>query len=766
MNRGIHIWIAVTLFAWATGCRPQDEALREAFRHPANEFRPMPFWHINGQMTTDGIRQALEGAKTLSGFGGVAVLPVRRTEPAYLSDEYFDRYEDIIRICEELGMEVILYDDIDFPSGSAGGRLQAKYPEYTRKYLEKQEFAARGPGRRTFPCPDTASWTPMAVSAMNVRTRQVVDLKEYVRGRQLQWDVPEGEWRIMFFGCRMNVSPLVDYMQPEAVARFIELNYDEYGTRFSRYFGNVIRKTFYDDVGFVHQEETWTPAITGIFEKKYGRNPALYYPALYYDIGAETQAARIAFYDIRSEQMAEGYVRQVAEWSAQRGLKSMGHPPENYSPNTTVAHGDILKYYRHTHIPLMDAIFFHGRGIHGYKQVSSAADLGDRPVVGAEIYGAFAAGMDSLMLYRVAMEVMARGVNFIIPHGMWYDTDPAEIHIPPLISHENPLLGKSLPAYSDYVARSCMMLQGGTRVADIAVLWPVHAIQAESYINRDKSATAPNRVEALAATILPRAHWLPPHVNHHVLSNLLTNELHRDFTFVHPEDFCNGRLTAHGGTLHLNNSENLQRYTAVIMPGGEVISAETMKAIHDYYLGGGKVIATEQLPSRSAEFGRDAEVAALAFDMFGNDSTEIYRINAKGGMAVLLRQTDRASLEDIFARIEIFPDVAIDHLSTPLPTDGSGFVNYIHKRKEGKEIYFLTNSTDRPLTAEVRLRGRLKPEYWDPRTGDIRPVKGFCFEKNARGQEYTVFPLSLPGVSSIFVVGTVDEKERREEKQD
>jgi hypothetical protein len=168
------------------GCNPHDEALREAFRNPANEFRPVPFWHINGRMTTDGIRQALENAKLLSGFGGVAVLPVRKTEPAYLSDEYFDRYEDILRISEQLGIEVILYDDIDFPSGSAGGRLQAEHPEYTRKYLEKCEFRVVGPSRTELPCPDTASYVLTAVSAMNVRTLQVIDLKEYIRWQQLK----------------------------------------------------------------------------------------------------------------------------------------------------------------------------------------------------------------------------------------------------------------------------------------------------------------------------------------------------------------------------------------------------------------------------------------------------------------------------------------------------------------------------------------------------------------------------------------------------
>ena len=39
----------------------------------------------------------------------------------------------------------------------------------------------------------------------------------------------------------------------------------------------------FDDVSYVSMERTWTPAITGLFESRYGRPAALYYPALFYD---------------------------------------------------------------------------------------------------------------------------------------------------------------------------------------------------------------------------------------------------------------------------------------------------------------------------------------------------------------------------------------------------------------------------------------------------------------------------------------------------
>ena len=60
------------------------------------------------------------------------------TTPEYLSESYFDRYRDILECSEQLGTEVILYDDVDFPSGVLGGRLKQEFPQYTQKRLSKK----------------------------------------------------------------------------------------------------------------------------------------------------------------------------------------------------------------------------------------------------------------------------------------------------------------------------------------------------------------------------------------------------------------------------------------------------------------------------------------------------------------------------------------------------------------------------------------------------------------------------------------------------
>ena len=577
----------------------------------------------------------------------------------------------------------------------------------------------------------------MAVSALNPQTKEVADLGDAYRDGVLEWQVPEGEWKVMLFTCSYSVGGvhghLVDYMQPEAVSTLLGMTYGEYDKRYKSYFGDVIRKTFFDDVGFVHMEQTWTPAITEIFREKYGRNPALYYPALFYDIGPETGAARIAFYDIRSELMAEGYVRQVSEWSEARRMRSMGHPPENYSPNSVVAHGDILKYYRHVDIPLLDAILCFRRGLNGFKQVCSAADLGDKPVVGAELCGAYPEEMDSAMLYRTTLEAMARGVNFVVPHGMWYDTDPQTVRIPPLIAPENPLLGPALKGYSTSTGRSCMLLQGGRRIADIAVLWPINAIQAESYMFRD------------AESGLPIANWHPNDVVNYALSGMLTNDLHRDFTYIHPENLTDGKVSVEGDRLRLNNAENLQEYSVLVIPGGGYISAGALARIGEFYDNGGKVIALASLPSHSAEFGRDAEVQSLIAAIFGTAApdAEATATNDRGGKFVFVPRTTVQSMADALAQTGCEADVIIPDAQP----DESGFINYTHKQRDGRDFYFVTNTTARPFAGEISLRGEFGTvELWNPHTGETTSAE-FRTDKGR-----TLVSARIPAVRSLFIV--------------
>ena len=67
------LWTAVILVLGFASCSSKQDELRTDFENPPEEYRPMPFWHINGHMTRAGIEKEVGEAKSLSGFGGATV---------------------------------------------------------------------------------------------------------------------------------------------------------------------------------------------------------------------------------------------------------------------------------------------------------------------------------------------------------------------------------------------------------------------------------------------------------------------------------------------------------------------------------------------------------------------------------------------------------------------------------------------------------------------------------------------------------------------
>jgi hypothetical protein len=561
----LSLFIAIILVAGflTTSAQVDQTHRKSAFKNPPKQFYPIPFWHINGEMTDEGIVQQMTDAKLKANFNGVAVLPVAQTQPDFLSEAYFKKFGLILETAQKLDVNVILYDDTGFPSGTAGGQLEKQFPHDVRKTIEKSEVVRTGPSFWKSPVP---AGKLMAAVAMNTQTYERIDLRSFINEHQiLNWRVPTGEWRIMFF--TSNTATFwksyfpVDYLDTAAVSHFMSLTYDKYAQQFSSYFGNTIQLTFFDDVGFLRTERTWTNAFNEKFREINGFEPAVYYPALWYNIGPETEAARVAFFNTRSELMAEGYPKMVSQWTKKYGLKNTGHPPGNYAIQPVDMSGDIFKFYRYTDLPLADLIIEYGRGRNGFKLISSASDLYDRPITATEIYGALKEDLvDSLMLYRALMEIQARGINFVIPHGMWYD--PSKVSIPPLVSTFSKKLAPGLPLYSDYVARTCFLLQGGRRVSGIALLYPIASLQGGFFFDSPDNKRAGT--------------WAYPEADYLKISDMLTNEIHCDFTFVHPEYLATDKYSVQKGLLHLNNKENFQDYNTIIIPGGKVISTEAI----------------------------------------------------------------------------------------------------------------------------------------------------------------------------------------------
>lgn len=738
--KGLLFVILFTLFSCST-------PLSKDFRNPPAQFKPMPFWHINGELTTEGIKQQMTDAKEM-GFTGVSLLPLADksttqpgTSPKFLSEAYFERYQDLIDIAEELEMEIILYDDNDYPSGMAGGKMEELYPEHTMKRLDKIEHEVKGPALFS----DRVNGIQlMAAVAMNQQTNERIEISSFVKDGMLQWQVPEGDWRIMLF-------PLIkssfhkkylcmDFMDTVAVRHMINETYEKYKERFSQYFGNTIKTTFFDDVGFWRHPRNWTATFNQKFEELHGYDPRPYYPVLWHNIGPETEAIRNAFFNTRAELLAEGFPKLVAEWNEDNGLRSTGHPPGNYNVSPIDMNADIFKFYRYTQIPLTDAIKGYQYGQNGHKLISSAADYYDRPLVATEIYGAFKEQeFDSLMLYRAMMDLFVRGVNMVIPHGMWYN--PEKVYISPLVSPYSEKIAPALPAYSNYVGRASMLLQGGRRVSEIGIMYPFEELAGWFRFDNPDG--------------IRQGSYVSPVTDYQTVGGWLTNDIRNDFTFVHPELFLDEKYSTVNGRVRLNNSENYQEYKVMVLTGSSIISLKTLKKLKHFYDNGGHLIATTQLPYKATELGEDEKVKDLIKEIFGVDPLrdEIADIkdnkNKNGGRATFIPQPTKALFAQVLNEHHPSPDVIF--ADNPVLGSDFGKFSYIHKIKGGEHIYMFSNSSDEHIETSALLRGTFKPQLWNPHTGDIIKAMDYI-NITHQGEEYTQVNIHLKSVSSIFVV--------------
>jgi hypothetical protein len=666
----------------------------------------------------------------------------------FLSPEYFKLYDVGVQEARKDGLEVVLYDDYSFPSGTAGGLLYSKFPQYTAKELNEAEQDVTGPKKIDLTIPDGIY---IGSVLMNLDTHQLVDVSAQGKAGHLITQVPKGNWKAMAFYLVEGSAAVVDYLDPKAMTAYMSLTYDRYYQYLGKYFGNLITQTFYDEPSMHHADRMWTPDFNAAFQKRYGYSPMKYYPALWYDIGPQTDAARDALFGFRATLYEENYIERLNDWCAAHNLQFGGHTDQEEPANPTPLTGDLIKMFKYQTIPTIDDIWWMGRSNISYKIVTSSGFNYDHRLIRAETYAAYA-GLTDKIAFQVAMDQYAMGINAQV----------AARTVQPKRAELN-----------DYVGRLSYMLQGGRHVADVAVLYPIDSLHADYHnvggqtfpLSPDEKA--PQIMEAAYA----REGGAAPGSDYQNIGEDLFRASRVDYTYLHPEvlvDHC----TVEHGKLVLNNKVNHEEYQVLILPAGDVLSATAARKIKEFYDQGGAVIATEHLPTHSSEFGKDREVQQAMTDIFGvaqdeplkadvkrvQDHQNFYvfwyyvKKNSAGGQAYYLPNTHPWLLDSILKMALPQRDVTFDAPLGELRAgpEYQGALTYIHKVKDDRDIYFFANSSPKDVDTKVVLRGRKTLAIWNPHTGAQEPAE--VTPSGTDAQPTTTVRLKLASVSSLFLV--------------
>jgi hypothetical protein len=711
--------------------------MKRDFADPPITYWPRPLWFWNNtEVKVEVLLEQMQKSKNLSKYGGFGILPFGKSfGPEYLGEQYFAVYGAVLVRARELGMTMSLYDEYGFPSGPAGAPnssdislFERKFPELTIKRLDKHEETIIGPAQYRKNLPQGKI---MSVVAMNTVTKERVELTKRTSEHRLRWSVPSGTWKIMVFLCVKDGYPSCDYLDPPAVEKFVEITHQAYYDRFREHFGTTIDSTFHDEPTLYRAEgRTWTHMFNEKFEAKYGFDPKPYYPALWCDIGPQTQAARNYLFGFRAELYALGFPKVIQEWCDKHAIEATGHQDQEEVINPVSVSGDLMKCFKHQAIPGVDKIGGNRPAERTYKIISSSAYNWDKTLVMSETYGAMG-NLSWEDMYGVVMEQYTKGINIFIPHAVWYDDK--NVVFKPELSYRSPIYGEGLAEFNIFIARMNVLLQNNARhVSDIAVLYPIATLQGSHYLDGPLGFYE-------GGVAVSEADYMD-------IGELLIAEAGRDYAFIHPE-VLDDNCTLDGNELVLQNRIHPERFKVFVLPGHKTILWSNLKKIKEFYDGGGRVIATGTLPFRSAEFGHNKDVVRTIEAMFGakESSTSAdysLKANAHGGMAIRLNVLSAATLRKAL-------DKALDVYDVEF--EGKKVLRYIHKIKGRRHIYMFANIAARTIDAQARLRGRVQPEIWNPHSGEIS--KAECTHEVEAGMDVTVVRVTLTPFKSVFIVG-------------
>mgnify|MGYP005837321219 CR=1 FL=1 len=687
--------------------------LASLFRDPPAAYRPMVFWLWNGDITAEGIREAVAEFAT-RGCGGFFLHPmgesfrladfVQGMSPPYLSDEYFALVRLAAESARDHGLLCWLYDEGGWPSGSGQGHVLAGHPELARLHLVARRLPE---GARHLP-PHTVA----ALGLPEIGIPDPIDPRDLAHSLTPHTDV-------VAFTLEPDTS-FIDVMNPAAVQRFIEVTHERYATAVGDLFGGVVPGIFTDETPLGGRVGTgavpWTRLLLEQMSEELGRDarpylPLLFDPAVVGDDLAgryaerERVAARCAYYECATRLFRDAYWEQITKWCRDHGLIHTGHVGGEDNLPDHLHFGHFFRTAGFLDAPGVDVIWRQlepGPDNFPFPRFPASAHrtrprAPEQPLANltlTESNAVYGYGFEYGQMRWLADYQFQCGVNLYAPMAVYYTTEGGRLY--GTMSHFGP--GMPLwPAYrgfADYVGRQCALSRHTVEPVEIAVYYPVETLWAD-----DEAA---------------RVSWKS-------LRGIcgLLQESQRPFDFLAADTLCTAN--AADGGLQLPQAT----YRVIIVPCLLTMPTEALTRLADLAELGATVVFADCLPAIPAKMS--------AGDGFEAASQ---RLEAGGGLVLSLSQLAKR-VDDLLPRLGPL------RLTDPTPE------LLLSSRMCGDGwVCMATNCSDRVLEPVFAVQSP-EPgvlEAWDLRDGEAVPL----LTVGAESRDFR--PVLPPWGTEVFVV--------------
>ncbi len=696
------------------------------FKNPPKEYSIVPFWFWNDDLNKEHLKWQIDEMfqKNIYEF----IIHARKgLEVEYLSESWFDKIGFILEKAREKGMKVWIYDEDNFPSGYAGGRVLQINPDYCGKHLKMEKRFLHDLLNEDVSAHSYDSKAEKVVCILAEEDNKYIDVTQMVIQKKYSC-VKNTDMKVFVFKQAYTLwnpaytdSYYVDVLNRNATDAFIRYTHEEYKTRFDDYFGSILKGFFSDEAGFYnnltmfeHMKDgntvPWTDEFQDFFLERNGYSILENLPYIWINNQAYSRKIRYDFYETLCEMYKTNFLEPQRGFCESNNLVLIGHlHMEDYLHLQIVTQGDMTRALDSLSYAGTDRIDRNTEKINE-KLISSIGHIYGKKRVMSETYGTFGWGVTMQEMKRWVDWQYVRGINMLVPHAFYSSIEgDRKFECPPSQFYQNPYW-KYYSCFADYVARLSYLLSSGRHVADIAVYYPM----TTAY-----ELIAPDRWEGVIET---------DKFLQEIAFSLLENQY--DFDFINDESLQKSFVL---------KSEIIieeERYKVLLVPASTNLLFNTLKKIKEFVENGVTVVFIKYLPDKCVEIEKQKEFAGMFKELF--KMKNVYFIEERSINKPYTYCFDIEPLKVMLQKHTEKDFILEKHDSN---------IKYLHRKSSNRDIYFIVNEDDSCRKNIVRFRMKGTPKEWKINSGEVTAIKDYTIE-----DEYIIIPLEFEEYGSKLIV--------------
>ncbi len=456
-----------------------------------------PFWFWNDRLSEVEIRRQIREMAE-QGVRGFFIHSRQGLAQPYLSEAFFEMVDAAVEAAQAEGLSVHLYDEYPYPSGVAGGEVIAGAPEYQATQLVQRTYdLAPGSMKLTLPpgqvlacvaypiADDQVDWDNELDLSQHVgfvlahESYNEMGLTQYNRKRYfasaptpvLETVLPGASGYRLCVTVQAQVTHhkywggYVDALNPEAIARFIELTHERYYRRYGDAFGATILSIFADETA-----PGWSSALPEAFDRAYGYDLIGSLPALQCLDHPDHKRVAYDLGKLRYDLFCEAFEAQLADWCHNHSIAYAGE-----KPSVRMAQ---LRYMDipgcepgHTKVGARPD-WLQARLRSNAKATAAAAYFYGKLGALCECYHSTGWSATLQDAKAIADGLLLAGIQYLVPHGFFYSTHALKKHdAPPTFFFQMPFW-PFFGQLSEHVARVAQAFDGTHIAAEILMVDP------------------------------------------------------------------------------------------------------------------------------------------------------------------------------------------------------------------------------------------------------------------------------------------------------